>query len=400
MIRQTHVEWPTPHLAHRASPRLVLALLVPTLLAGLLAVTNAQPADASSRQARGAVKAWASATTTTTKPATAPAPTTTVAPTTTTTARPAVSSTTTPTTVAPTTTTTAPAATPATTGGGRLFGAATEGGSNGLSGLTTFETDAGRKVSLYSYYNSFYYSPDFDTAAADAVRARGAVPMITWEPWDPRTGSANQPAYSLSALASGAHDAYLTRWAKEVKAWGQPLWLRFAHEMNSDWYPWAASVNGNTAAQYVAAWRHVHDIFVREGATNVAWVWSPNVEFPGSTPLASLYPGDGYVDWLGVDGYNWGTSTSWGSWQTPTEVFGPTLASLRRLSSRPIVIGETASTEVGGSKAQYIQQFFSMLGSNPDIRAFVWFNLNKETDWRIESSAAARQAFATGVAGY
>ena len=127
----------------------------------------------------------------------------------------------------------------------------------------------------------------------------------------------------------------------------------------------------------VAAWRHVHDLFAQAGVTNVTWVWSPKVS---DRPLGGLYPGDAYVDWVGVDGYNWGTTASWSSWQTPSQVFGTTLANLRRVSSRPIVVSETASTEVGGNKAQWIQQFYSMLGANPDIRAFVWFNFNKETD--------------------
>ncbi len=278
------------------------------------------------------------------------------------------------------------------------FGAATDGGPEDLSGLTSFERDAGKPVSLYVYYKSFGFDPDFEPAAADAVRSHGATPMITWEPWDPSTGSASQPDYSLSRIAAGAHDALISRWASQMAAYGQPVWLRFAHEMNGNWYPWGAGVNGNSPSQYVAAWRHVHDIFVAAGATNVTWVWSPNVVMDGTPALSSLYPGDSYVDWVGVDGYNWGATASWSSWQTPDQVFGATLAALTQISSRPVVIAESATTEVGGNKAQWIQQFFSMLGANPRVKAFVWFNLNKETDWRIESSSGAQSAFATGVA--
>jgi hypothetical protein len=221
--------------------------------------------------------------------------------------------------------------------------------------------------------------------------------MVTWEPFNPSNG-VDQPGYSLAAIANGTHDAYLSRWATQIKTWGQPLWLRFAHEMNGDWYPWAEGVNGNAPGSYVAAWRHVHDVFANAGVTNVTWVWTPNVLIPGRPSYASLYPGDAYVDWVGLDGYNWGTSASWSSWQSPTAVFGSSLASLRGVTSRPIVIGETASAEVGGNKAQWVQQFFSMLSANPDIKAFVWFNFLKETDWRIESTPATQAAFAGGVA--
>ena len=266
------------------------------------------------------------------------------------------------------------------------------------AGLAAFESDAGKRVSLYGDYRSFYWDPNFPTAAADAIRTHGSQMMITWEPWDPRSGSPSQPAYSLASIASGGYDALISRWASQIKAWGHPLWLRFAHEMNGDWYPWAEKVNGNRPGDYVAAWRHVHDVFQRAGVTNVSWVWSPNV-IMGSTPsLASLYPGDAYVDWLGVDGYNWGTSQSWSSWQSFDSVFGTTLAELHRLSARPIVIGETASSEAGGNKAQWIQQFFASMAHDPGIKAFVWFNLKKEADWRIESSAAAQQAFSAGIA--
>jgi beta-mannanase len=267
-----------------------------------------------------------------------------------------------------------------------------------MAQLDTFNADAGKKATLYGSYASFAFNANFDAAAANTVRARGAQPMVTWEPWDPSTGSANQPAYALGKIIGGSYDAYITRWATQIKASGQPLFLRFAHEMNGDWYPWSEGVNGNTPGQYVAAWRHVHDIFAQVGATNVTWVWTPNV-IMGSTPtLASLYPGDAYVDWIGADGYNWGTTQSWSSWQTFDDVFGATLATLQRISAKPIIIGELASTEVGGAKATWIRQFFASLASQPRIKAFVWFNLNKETDWRIESSASARSAFAAGVA--
>ena len=121
-------------------------------------------------------------------------------------------------------------------------------------------------------------------------------------------------------------------------------------------YPWALGVNGNTAAEYVAAWKHVHAIFVRNGATNVRWVWNPNTM--GATTAAtylplywSLYPGDEYVDWLGLDIYNTGPSLDWG--------------------------------------APYWRTF-------PQVRALVWFDVKKEENWPLSSSSAAYSAWTTG----
>lgn len=356
--------------------RLVVLLLAIAASVGLvLALVPTQTAAAAAPR-RVAIKR----TTTTVRPrAVVPATTsTTTKPVTTTVAKPVV-----------TTSTTAKPATPTNS---VLFGAE----SDDLSGLSTFESQAGKKVAVYGYYASFYWDQNFNTTQATAIANRGSIPMLTWEPWNPTCGCADQPAYSDAAIAGGAFDEYLARFAGQVKAWGRPMWIRFAHEMNGSWYPWSVGVNGNTASQYVAAYRHVVDVFRGIGATNVKWVWNPNVLL-GSENLAAMYPGDAYVDWVGIDGYNFGAAQSWSTWASPQQVFGATLAAVRGVTAKPIAITETASTEQGGNKAQWIQAFFAMLKANPDIKAFFWFNLNKETDWRIASSTSAQAAFAAGV---
>jgi beta-mannanase len=169
--------------------------------------------------------------------------------------------------------------------------------------------------------------------------------------------------------------------------------IRFAHEMNGDWYPWAEGVNGNQSGDYVAAWQHVHDVVAATGATNVQWVWSPNVPYWGSTDLAGLYPGAAYVDVVALDGYNWGTSQSWSSWVAPQDLFGPGIAQLRTLApGKPILIAETAASELGGSKAAWNADLVSYLAAQPDVMGFVWFHLQKEADWRINSSDSSASA--------
>lgn len=247
---------------------------------------------------------------------------------------------------------------------------------------------------------------DFNAAAMDAVAARNAMPMVTWEPWDYTAGVA-QPAYSLPQIISGAYDPYVHQWARGAAAWGKPMYLRFAHEMNGNWYPWCVGVNGNTAAHYIGAWRHVYGIFQQEGATNVRWVWCPNVGGAtngrkggaASAQYTSIYPGDAYVHWVGMDGYNWGTSQSWSTWTDLATVFGTTYSGLTKLTGKPIMIAETASTELGGSKAPWITQGLlnDVPSRFPRVRAVVWFDENKETDWRVNSSAAALAAY-TSVA--
>jgi beta-mannanase len=266
------------------------------------------------------------------------------------------------------------------------------------SNIDTFATLVGAKPKNIMWYQGWTPGSNFNTGNANAVVSRGATPIITWEPWD-YTGGVNQPTYALSKIIGGSFDAYIHQYAKDVAAWGKPLYLRWAHEMNGDWYPWCAGVNGNTAAQYGQAWRHIHDLFVSEKANNVRWIWSPNT-ITGTSSYASLYPGDAYVDWVALDGYNWGTTQSWSSWTSLVQVFDKSYSQLVALTKKPIMIAETASTETGGDKAAWIRQGFlvDLAPHLPRIQSVVWFNENKETDWRVNSSTAALAAFKEVVA--
>jgi hypothetical protein len=252
-----------------------------------------------------------------------------------------------------------------------------------------------RHVPAYlEWYTGFGEAPD--VAKLQAVTDAGAVPVVTWEPWV-WTDGVNQPAYALDRVTAGDFDAYLVQWADALAAWDRPVMLRFAHEMNGNWYPWSAGVNGNSAADYVDAWRHVHDVFAARGADDVQWVWAPNVVYPGSTPLTSLYPGDAYVDVLGVDGYNWGTSVSWGTWVSGRQVFEQTFAELRVLApSKPLLVTETASSELGGSKAAWVDDLITW-SAGQGLLGVIWFDENKETDWRIASSPESAAAFGAAL---
>ena len=276
------------------------------------------------------------------------------------------------------------------------FGVATPGGPLATAELDEVSQLAGESPSMVLFYKDFLQAPPI--AELDAVRARGAVPLLTWEPWAWGGGGMEQPAYSLDRITAGDFDARISEWGQALSAWGQPVMLRFAHEMNGNWYPWAEGVNGNQAGDYVQAWRHVHDVVAATGAGNVQWVWSPNVPYWGSTDLAGLYPGAGYVDIVALDGYNWGTSAAWSSWIPPQDLFAPGIAQLRALAAgKPILIAETASSEAGGSKAAWNTDLVSYLAAQPDVMGFVWFHFQKEADWRINSSASSAAAFSSAL---
>jgi beta-mannanase len=205
-----------------------------------------------------------------------------------------------------------------------------------------------------------------------------------------------QPGYALDRIVAGEHDAYIRSYAKQIRDWGGTLALRFAHELNAPFYPWSVGVNGNRAPDAVAAWRHVRGVFEDAGA-DVVWVWSVNVSGEDTVPLEGLYPGDDEVDWLGLDGYNGGSALPWGGWRTPKELLGDDVEALHELGDRPVVLTEVGSAEAGGDKAAWVRSLFAF-AREQRVSGIVWFDYDKEADWRVSSSPETLAAFRSGAA--
>jgi beta-mannanase len=233
----------------------------------------------------------------------------------------------------------------------------------------------------------------------NVIANSGALPILTLEPWQPTAG-VDQPAYALSRLAAGDFDDQLDTWADNLAQWGQPVILRFAHEMNSDHYPWSIGVNGNSASDYRAAWSHVRERFSRAHARNVSFMWCPDAPGEGSQGVADAYPGADSVDLLCLDGYNWGNGAGH-SWRSPQQIFTEGLNQLRALpGSHPIVIAEVASVEgpqSGTDKAAWIHALFDFLAQEDRVAAVVWFQMDKERDWRLNSSGQSQSAFRSAL---
>jgi beta-mannanase len=238
---------------------------------------------------------------------------------------------------------------------------------------------------------------------------RGILPMISWEPratvqpMGPDSDNTLDPGYTLKSIYDGTHDEYIDRFAMAVRELNLPVAIRFAHEMNGNWFPWSEERNGNSRGEYVLAWRHVVDRFRALGADNVIWIWSPNVVTGRpSVRLAPLYPGDDYVDWVGMVGYYRRLYYDDKGQLKPAtfeNTYQSTLDEMSMFTSKPVVITEAGATEVGGKKVEWINGFFSGLKTHPNVIGFVWFDQSiSGNDWRIESSRAASEAFATGVA--
>ncbi len=235
----------------------------------------------------------------------------------------------------------------------------------------------------------------FNAAWMDAIAARGAIPMNSAS-----ICGGNDAPCSDAAIAGGSQDEALHAYARAAAAWQRPLFYRFAWEMNGTWEAFAPGQQGNTVATYIAMWRHVVTLFRQDGATNVRFVWCPNAYADAATPIdfTTLYPGDAYVDWVGLDGYNWGTTKTYARWISFSEIFGRSYDALVHLTGRPIMIAETASVELGGDKASWIDGTTRDLATTfQRIRAVVWFDNPLEygvpTQLNIDSSMAALTAY-------
>jgi Glycosyl hydrolase family 26 len=261
---------------------------------------------------------------------------------------------------------------------------------DGMTELDSYSAMVGAAPHLLMWYRQ-WNAPLVSGTELKATAQRGITPLITWEPQDP--ANPTDPAYALSAIAAGGWDSYLTTSARAAAATGVRFLINLAPEMNGAWEPWGPAHNANSPAQYIASYRHIVEIFRAHGATNVGWVWAPNADGNAQRVYASYYPGDGWVDWVGLDGYNVGTTGADG-WRTPAQIFGRSYTALVGLTTKPVIIQETASSELGGSKALWIGDLAQIIPADfPAVRALVWFERNKETDWRVESSQTALAAF-------
>lgn len=260
--------------------------------------------------------------------------------------------------------------------------------------------EVGRSVDVLNFYDAFHWEADFPVALVTAIDDAGCVPEITWEPWNPHAGP-DQPDYALAQIAGGRYDLYIARWAEAAAHYDKPLLMRFAHEMNGDWYPWSVRRAGGDPAGYVAAFQRVHRAFGYAGASKVEWVWSPNVVLSGDDrALIESYPGDEFVDLVGLDGYNFGDDRSGRQWTDPAELFGASLALLDTIApSKAVWINETGSTDLGGDKAAWIADAIRYLDTTR-VEGLMWFEVASpgEQDWRLTATRETANAAASALA--
>jgi endoglucanase len=273
-------------------------------------------------------------------------------------------------------------ATPAPAGPpGALFGAYVQGGGNGadvqMAAVESRERDLGRRLAIDHHF--YPWDKEFPTAREQGDLEAGRVPMISWN------GTLNL------GIDLGLQDDLIKTRAAAVKALPGKVMIRWMWEMDGRR---KANDSGHPAL-YVAAWRHIHDVFAAEGATNVQWVWCPNATaFNDGGNAPSFYPGDEYVDWICSDGYNWAPGRSGDQWRSFASIY-TSFYDWGLPHHKPLMVGEFGAQERDpGDKAQWLTEAREALKTHfPGIKAVVYFDANKDYDWRVSTSPQTLAAF-------
>lgn len=298
-------------------------------------------------------------------------------------------------------------------GSKRMFGLYTAQSPFQYAEFNLVQDQVSRNADISGYFQS--WRDPFRPDAIKAAWSRGDIPLLTWESMD-QIGVVDKESnakYSLPKIINGKFDAYLTQYARGIKTTGLPVIIRLDHEMNGNWYPWSEltadgkSINGNHRGDYVRMWRHVHDIFQREGANTYAiWLWSPNRinTIPRMPAPKAFYPGDKYVDMIGMSGYY----RPYDGQATFANSHERTLPLLRAATrNKPIILSEIGATEDKDKKSLWINDMFVELQKpvNRDIVGFVWFNFavtskGNTNDWRMNSTARTAKTVSANLWKY
>lgn len=270
--------------------------------------------------------------------------------------------------------------------------------------ISEFNNQSNKDLAFVNFFSSFSHRWDWHIKhQANNIFSQNAIPMISWMPVDTSRKNIN----ILSEITQGQWDAYLTSWGNGLKAWidskpassNASVMIRFGHEFNGNWYSY-----GDDPVNFVAAWQYIHGLF--EGLSinqYIQWIWCPNyISVDSYNDFTVYYPGNNYVDWTGLDGYNWGSNYSFSSWKSFADTFSNGYNTLvNNYPLKPIIIGEVGSTEpldtprpslgqtgdnsdINESKALWIQNMLVELPQSfPAVRAISLFNINKELGWSL-----------------
>lgn len=266
-----------------------------------------------------------------------------------------------------------------------LFGVYDDQTADSYEPLVNLENKLDTTFPIIQLYTAWGSKRDqrFPRLRAQAIADLGSIPLITWEPWlddfDPQRytwldGRSNVNVDGMRAIADGEFDSYIDSWAAVAKDFGLPFFLRFGHEMNDPYrYPWGP--HNNDPADFIAAWQHVYERFIRAGAYNVIWVWSPH---PAYGEFQYFYPGNEYVDWIGLTALNYGTAAAWSEWWSFREIIGNSYDELSTYG-KPMMLTEFGTLAVGGDRTAWFREAFESLQEDyTSVKSVVYFHVHSD----------------------
>jgi len=252
----------------------------------------------------------------------------------------------------------------------------------------------------------------FPASKVKAICDLGSIPVITWEPWLTSFESEKYPHLSvmeqrdvngLVSISKGDYDTYINKWAKDLKKISKPVFIRLGHEMNDPYrYPWGPQ--NNKPEDFIAAWKHVVDIFRANKTENAIWVWSPH---PAYGHYSEYYPGDTYVDWIGTGVLNYGTVATWSQWWSFDDIFA-NFYNLNKVYKKPVMVTELGSLKVGGNRAEwYDKALVNMPVRYPLVKAVLFYHCsddrtttNKSLSWYIKNDSLVTTVINKDIAAW
>jgi len=269
--------------------------------------------------------------------------------------------------------------------------------------LSDFEEAIDTKMALANIYSEWEYLENKSLITnLNTISKNGWVPIISSNPYFFKDCPEDDKSL-YATIASGECDEFLRAAGKNLKSYNKPVFFRFAWEMNLPDMYWSIEKTSSTPEDFVNAWRRIYRIWEEQKVENVVWVLSFNTSHAKTVPYKDLYPGDEYVDWVAIDGYNWGDSHDWSGWADFNGVFRNSYNELVAVTEKPIMLSEVNSAESGGDKAKWLDDMLSkqIPESFPAVEAIVFFNENKQdgesVDWRIEKSEKYIDAVKKGL---
>jgi len=238
----------------------------------------------------------------------------------------------------------------------------------------------------------------FPWKRAVKIAKRGSLLMLTWEPYLKR----EKEKSILPDIVSGKYDNLISKFAMSAKNFGKPILLRWAQEPNGDWYSWSGAYNKDSL--YIKAHRRIYEIFMQKNCHNVKFVFCVNYDdIPGKrwNKFENYYPGSDYVDVVAMDVYNWGDTRGWSKWtHFPKIIKKPYERMIKLAPDKPIILGEIASCYSGGDKARWMEEFMKNLKTKfTAVKAFVWFDWDKECNWKITDRQNVFDVYKKQVSG-